>query len=816
MDILSRTLKALEWDKLVQHLALECQTAMAQDEVRTLTLVQDRATIDRLLAETTEATSILAEQSFGFLKDLTELKTILSRLRAQATLNADELLKVRNTLQISKLAKAFLANLPKDSFPELSEYEAKLSSVNVVLQAIDAVIDEQGEIKDEASPALGSLRRELRGLENKIKEELNRLIRAQDIAKALQEPIHTVRSNRYVLPVVAAMRSSVPGIVHDSSASGLTVYIEPLSVVELSNSQRIKENEIEREILRILEEITTIVLRHTDEIDQTHRTLLELDKIFARARLGIKYNGTIPEIAAGNSFELREARHPLLVLNGARHVVGNDLVLGTKESDTSIQGTTLVITGPNTGGKTVLLKTIGLLSLMLRAGLMLPVKQGSSVRIFTEVYADIGDEQSLEQSLSTFSAHMTNIVEILDSAKASSLVLLDEVGAGTDPKEGAALAQAIMEHLNNANSLTIVTTHLAELKTLAYGKAGFVNGSFEFDEQSLLPTYKLRIGIAGRSQAVAIAQRLGLKSSIIERTQGLMEGAGTEIESTIQAMEDGIARAAEREEKSRLIEDSVAKLKNEYENKLESLEAETEEIRQTYLAKFNAEFKAAKELIREVTAELQKRPDSAKAQAAQTQIEKLKEDLGWLGKPETTTGQSNKLKLGQKVLVRSLNQLAIVDQLPEDVSSQNDPVVQLRIGHFKLKVPASDLKADFNAVAGGATRQKSKQHQRSRPAPPSTRQTGVSPPTPGVLVQTDDNTLDLRGQRVDESLLRLTSFLNAAVLSGTSPLLIIHGHGTGALKSAVREELSRSDFPVDFRPGQSHEGGDGVTVIFLR
>ena len=826
MDTGSGTLRALEWDKLVFHLAAECQAPTSRQQILSLPLPTERLTIERLLAETAEAASLLANHSLSFLDQLRDLASILKRARAQATLSTEELKAVRITLLLSKLAKGSLSHLPSESFKCLPEYASRLSLVANVHQAIDIVIDENGEIKDDASPHLKTLRKQTHDIDDKIKDELNHLIRSADLAKAIQEPLYTVRNSRYVLPVVASMRTLVPGIVHDSSASGLTVYVEPLAVVELSNTLRLKECEIEQEIMRILTEASKLIAAHSDEIEQSQTTLIELDKIFARARLGIKYNGSIPAIAEGSAFELLEARHPLLALTSpSGKVVGNDIVLDGLSGSSAAQGTTLVITGPNTGGKTVLLKTIGLLSLMLRAGLMLPVKHGSTARIFNGIYADIGDEQSLEQSLSTFSGHMINVVQILNSAGRTSLVLLDEVGAGTDPKEGAALAQAIMEYLNTLGCLTVVTTHLVELKTLAYERPGFINGSFEFDEATLLPTYKLRIGMAGRSQATTIAQRLGLKPSVVERTRQLLTSAEKNIQDSIEALEEAITEASEREGQAKILKDAVTSLKEEYEAKLASLNEEAKAIRQAYLDKIGKEFSEAKDSIREITAELQRQPGLAKAQAAQVKLERVRQDLGWLNVANDQPAEpQDLLKLGTRVLIQSLNQSGVIDQVPSESSVQGDPIVQVRVGQIKLRVPLSDLRPDSKQATTGRTATKSPviahgaRSKMSLRAGGSKEHKSKAPETIGasVLVQTNDNTLDLRGLRVDEALSKLADFLNAAVFAGTSPLLVIHGHGTGALKSAVREELSGSDYAIEFRPGQRQEGGDGVTVIFLK
>jgi DNA mismatch repair protein MutS2 len=820
MDIRSRTLRALEWDKLIQHLAAQCRSPVACEEIIQTSLTEDRIAIERLLAETAEAANLAEENAFETLRDLPDLRNHFPRLQLAATLGAGELTAIRSVLRSARLIKGFIGLLQNDAFPHFVAYGKQIDSISVLHQAIDAAIDDHGEIKDDATSALKELRGELRQLERKIKEELARLIRSSEVSKSLQEPIFTQRSNRYVLPVNANQRSSVPGIVHDSSASGLTVYIEPLSIVELSNNLRVKELEVEREILRILGELSLLAKEHINPLEQSHRTLIELDKIMARARLGIKYDGTIPIISDRDSLKVTEARHPLLALAGkANQVVANDLYLSSNKNEAN-RGITLVITGPNTGGKTVLLKTIGLIASMLKAGMMLPVAAGSQVKIFSEIFADIGDEQSLEQNLSTFSAHMTNIVQILKASGGGSLVLLDEVGAGTDPKEGSALAQAMMEYLNEAGSLTVVTTHLVELKTLAYTNPAFINGSLEFDEATLAPTYKLRIGVPGSSHATTIAKRLGLTASVVERTQSLLSMGESNIEQSIKALESKMAQAAKQVDFGRRMQEQAANIKAEYESKLDDLKAQTEALGQEYAAKMESEFQTAKALIKQLTAELQKKPGLAKAQSAQSQLETLKKDLDWLKpSPVPSADPSQFVSPGKPVFIKSLNQWGIVDQLPADFANHNDPVVLLHVGSVKIKVSVSDLLPDAHATNLPAKSKSKRQSPTPKNSPilrsPTTRSASgyQGQGGAGVFVRTEHNTLDLRGLRVDEALSLLTRFLDAAQLNQTTPLMVIHGHGTGALKSAVREELARGTYAIHIRPGDSHEGGDGVTIV---
>jgi DNA mismatch repair protein MutS2 len=808
MNVLERTFKALEWQKLIDYVSEACETSSGKSRSLEILPSLDLARAQRMLAETREAKSLIEQHAFPGLSGLPMLEPVLERIPTGARLDASEFLSLRRLLELTSSTRKALALLESDSFPSLTLYVPSLRFVAALHADILEKIDEQGNIKDDASPKLKQLRHELAGIHVHIKSVLNAIIHSKD-SKCLQEPIFTLRNGRYVLPVVAVMKGSIKGIVHDTSVSGSTIFIEPESVIESGNRIRITELEIEREIDRILWALSAIASQHHQDLSVSFLTLIELDLIFAKARLGIEYDGIIPNIIDGPGFDLHAARHPLLVLQeNPQEVVANDVWLGKAGAPDESEKWTLVITGPNTGGKTVLLKTIGLFALMARAGMMIPAQAGSSLSIFEEVLADIGDDQSIEENLSTFSSHLSNMIEIVQLAKSGSLVLLDEIGAGTDPREGSALAQAQLEYLNKSGALTIVTTHMNELKTLAYTEASFANGSFEFDRVDFRPTYHFKLGTPGASHATKIAHRLGLAQSILKRTEELLTGNNSSLDDTIRALELRQDQMRVREDEAKKAEERSALAESDYRVRYEELEKATEKNRSTLARQIEEEFAAAKEMIGRIIAELQREPSSAKAQNAKEQLQILKEELGWL-RDKSTGGDSktSAFKPGDLVNILSLNQQGRIEKVVRETEGEKSALYEVRAGHLKFVVSSTDIKIVAGAVAAAARKEASR-FDRFQQARRPTKGTSV-------FVRSGANTLDLRGMRVDEALDKLTQFVDESVLNSVSPFMIIHGHGTGALKRAVRDSLGQSSHAIAFRAGESFEGGDGVTLVSL-
>jgi DNA mismatch repair protein MutS2 len=768
---------------------------------------RDRAIVNVLLSESDEALALLNKRTGMSFDKLPDLEETLNRLATQAVLSESELHFCRMTMLLSRQSRKSLLLLDSVAFPALRAYLPSLGLFDQLLSALNEMLDDSGKVKDDATPHLRGLKSEVRRLDLKIKEELNKVIHSQTQSKALQEPIYTQRNGRYVLPVNASQRHVIAGIVHDSSQSGLTVFVEPMSVVELANKLRIKTADIDHEIARILAVLSQQVYAAHDQLSQAFNALAELDAIFARARFAIKYDGIKPELNEDTRFELIAARHPLLILQaGKQKVVANSVSLGGKER-------TLVITGPNTGGKTVLLKTIGLLSLMVRAGMLLPVARGSKAALFTDIFADIGDEQSLAQSLSTFSSHMTTIVEVVKCSSIGTLALLDEIGVGTDPREGAAIARAVLEHLNDSGAITVSTTHFGQLKTLAYNLPGMVNGSLEFDEATLSPTYRLRTGIPGSSKGITIARRLGLDERLVNLAISYLDVADAVIDETVARLEERINALALKESAADEKLQEADRLTRELQVEIDRERAQSEETRLKLSGDLKEEFVVAFDLIKETIRNLQKEPSIAGAQKAKEKMEQLKKELNWLdspGKKASAEGPGS-FAVGDRVAVVSLNQRGVIEELPEGVENNPKGVVVVRAGAVKLKVPASDIKRISDSGSTG---------QKGKAAGAATKGKGAAPgrvyrSQTDVFVRTDANTVDLRGERVDAALIKLEQFLDDCLLSSISPVMIIHGHGTGAVKEAVRQYLSASNYVSKFRPGETYEGADGVTVAEL-
>jgi DNA mismatch repair protein MutS2 len=838
LDIEARTRRSLEWERLKGFLAAEACSEFSRELCLQAEVHVDREVVEVLLQESAEALALLSA-GFGLSQDgLPELRAVHQRLAAGAQLGAGELLALRRMLMLARrtrnqLSQLTMTQLAAADFPRLTKFPEQMHLQTDLVQAIDAVFDDAGNIRDDASPQLKALRRQVQRLTARTRDELQRIINNANAAKALQEPLYTQRNGRYVLPVQASMRSSIPGIVHDSSASGLTVYVEPFTVVELTNEVRLKESQIEHEIERILAELSNLARTKHEQLEVTYRTLVEIDFIAARARLARIYNGVKPHLSTDDHMDLQQARHPLLVLQNLdkqSNVVANHILLGAKVR-------TMVITGPNTGGKTVYLKTAGLLALMTGAGLLLPVAPGSTAVLFKNVFADIGDEQSIEQNLSTFSSHMTNIIEIVNRSRSGTLVLLDEIGAGTDPREGAILARVILEHLNASGALTISSTHYGEMKTLAYTTDGFLNGSFEFDDEHLLPTYHLRIGVPGASKAITIASRLGLLPQLVAAARLLVEGGQTDFQEMIEQLERRLHNAVQAEDDWNQRRQQLTQLEAETAELRAQLQEEREKMRSAAANRMQGELDEAQKLVRTLIADLQKQPSIAKAQRLQKDLETLRTDLGWLEPepPPPPTGPVQ-FQLGQKVKVRSLNQKGVIEALPDAGKSGVDAQASVRAGAIKIKVPLSDLQP----LAGGGTpgsgpgsgpgggpgsgpgsgpgqsQGKLRGHHKVRGSAGGVLVSGTvggSGADLDVFVRTTNNTIDMRGQRVDEALGNLERFVDSAFLARLSPIMIIHGHGTGQLKAAVRNFLKESPYQSAWRPGENYEGGDGVTVV---
>lgn len=811
-----RSLRSLEWERLKSFVAKEALSSAARQACLDLGLMDERHKIEEALAETDECFSLIENGADPLNDAVPDIIDILERLGAGSRCQPEELLSIRNLLTITKRVGASLRLLEREDFPWISSYCDSLTNLDSIRKSLEQCLDEKGDIKDDASSTLRNIRNSIRKLHGDIKRELSKLMHSSQVSKALQETIITQRSGRYVLPVSASKRNDVNGIVHDSSQSGLTVYIEPMSVVEPTNRIRILEADEVREIERILDELSQLVRSEISRLMTNFETLTHLDVVQAKAKLAIKYDGIKPELSPGDNIELIHSRHPLLVLQGGGEVVANNLTLGGEER-------TLVITGPNTGGKTVLLKQVGLAALMVKAGLLLPARQGTKFPVFNSIWADIGDEQSLEQSLSTFSSHLQNVVSIVEASSAGTLILLDEIGVGTDPKEGAAIAQSVLEKLNDSGAITVTTTHYTDLKMLGYSKEGFVNGSLEFNEATFAPTYKLRLGMPGSSKGIVIAERLGLMPDVVARAREIIDQEDEDRLKIMGELESRLLMVASRE--SELDEDR-ARLKSETDKlskREEKLDRKADSIEAEFRQNLDEQFRQTEGKIKELTRELQRRPSLKKTQEIKKKLEEIKSDLNWTDEtpPSGLGNDGGKLSAGQlsqgtRVLVRSLNQKGLVDSINSQNSEDTDFEATVIVGSLKVKVSGSDLKVmeaqGSNKKKRGGTGRSKFTERKNRVGK---RETAQEPAGLSEFIRTSVNTLDLRGKRVDEALTLVDHFLDQCLVSSVSPVMIIHGHGTGAIKSAVRDYLKSSRYSRDFRPGEMHEGGDGTTVVNL-
>ncbi len=794
-----KTIRILEFDKISQLLAEKAMTIPARELCLRLLPLKKLAEVQAAQAETDDMVRYLLEKGDLPLHGISPLKPIVHRAVAEAVLDTRELLQIGSFLRSVQRVKAVLGEEYGQNEADDPRLVYERISLLFPLAGLEKRIDEciagEDEIKDRATVELYNIRRRIRQAQDEIRKELDRLVKSR--SQALQEAIVTLRSDRYVVPVKAEHRAQVPGLIHDTSATGSTVFIEPLSVVELNNKIRLLLAEEKREIEQILLELSGKVSQQADTLLSNAELLTLLDFAQAKARLALAMKAMPPLMNDEGRIVLKAARHPLI---DPAEVVPIDFELGRKFN-------TLVITGPNTGGKTVSLKTCGLLTLMAMAGLQIPAKEQSEISIFKYVLADIGDEQSIEQNLSTFSSHLKQIVEILKLAGPGSLVLLDELGAGTDPSEGAALAIAILDFLRSRGALTVATTHYKELKGYAINTAGVENACCEFDTESLRPTYKLMIGVPGVSNAFAISERLGLMPAVIDRARTLITDEGARFEELVSSIEKSHQEAEKIRAEIEILKEESLVTKNklaEEESKLEKMRGKVLENAQQEAAEL---YLAAEEEIERLLRESKERIDQsaghhiasdargqmrkarAKLAAARNK-ERLADHVGKIIKPED-------VQPGQTYLAPALGLTGTVDGPPDNKGN-----VILRSGQMQITVPVSALTLP---VKERGTKNKLKRGGGDN----SGKITGSKRRQMGTELM-------LLGRLVEDALIELDSFLDDAVLAGLTQLRIVHGKGTGALRKAVRGFLQQDKRVLSFRLGEPGEGGDGVTIAELR
>ncbi len=798
------TQQALEWPRLLDLLASQAHSSLGADYCRSLPLAESWEVAQSRLHETTEMIA-LSEGPLPFPElPFHDSRNGLIRAEKGAALEAKELRRVADAIALMVRVQRCLT-AQKELAPHLFLHIEHLENLSFLQSEIDQCISPEGAILDYASSALYDAIQNSQGLKFRIRQRLESMMASSPYREALQEPYFAQRENRYVLPIKVDMQHQVPGIVHDVSSSGLTVFLEPRELIELNNRIKVAELEVEREIHRILADLTSMVVEQTQTFHQYLNVLTILDSVGAKARLSQRLQGNPVMLSDDGHIRLFKARHPLLIL--ARHeVVPNDIVL---DKDQNV----LVISGPNTGGKTVNLKLLGLYSLMVRAGLHLPCGEGSEMGFFTETYADIGDTQDLANDLSSFSAHLTKIIELLDigesqlsRASGPMLVLLDEVISSTDPAEGAALAEALLMHFAELGFKVVVTTHYNSLKTLALSTPGFLNASLEFDVNTLTPTYRLIQGIPGGSSALDIAGRLGMKPSIVKHASELVHQQDRELDhifSDLQQMHHRVRVELDIAETLRRQTEEAATEAQERVDRLRT--TEQEELRKIK-KKFKEELARARTEIRQTVEALKQDKTLVKARETKERVYAIEEELNRTTQDDSQTVPLDSLQAGAIVEISNLGTFGTLLEAP-----QGKKRVRLRVGESELSVGVELLIGRTAVIAGRLSGAQSSSASVTRKGATGFVEQNLGSPTPSGLL-----TIDLRGKTVEEALECLSSRLDEASLTVAPSLHIIHGHGTGKLKIATRQYLAKSPYVESYRPGGQGEGGDGVTIVELR
>ena len=793
-------LHTLEYPKVLDKLATFARFSASKELARNLKPAAGYDQAQALQAETGEARYLLSVKPEVGVGGARDLRPLVEQANRSVIILPNDLLVVRNTLVAARQLQRNIIKL-QDKVPQLAAVACRLEECPGIISDINNAIDEGGEIKNSASPELARIRREMEITHSRLMEKLKRLVSSDRYTPYLQESLITQREGRYVIPLKSDFKGRIKGIIHDQSSSGATLFVEPMGVVEQNNALRRLQLEEDEEIRRILLAITQKIATEGYAIRATVEALGELDLIFAKSRYAEASRAVQPELFAWTDDRpdtprriiLRQARHPLL---DPEEVIPIDLTLNT---DVAM----LIITGPNTGGKTVSLKTAGLMALMAQSGLHIPAKEGSAMMVFDGVYADIGDEQSLEQSLSTFSSHMTNIVNILNHCTPQSLVIFDELGAGTDPIEGAALARSILGKLQAEKITTLVATHYAELKAYAYLTPGVANASMEFDLETLSPTYRLRIGLPGNSNAFAIAGRLGLNSAIIQSAEGLISDDVKETETMLLQIKSELEAA--RMERLRL-EEELAEAEY-YRQKTEQAHAKIDEDRQEILNAAREQSRTEIEATRKEIETLKRQAKTAIAAARLTepkaqrqnlpdqdmaQIDKALKKLEKKTAPEKSApkpvvaAKKKRFKVGAKIEVPQFNARGVITAIHGDE-------IEVQLGHFRTTVKRPQIQVVEESETQSQT---------------TVTRSGGGAASPGLE-------LDLRGKISEDALLQLEGYLDQAYLAGMPFVRIIHGKGSGVLRKVVREALREQPVVRSFESGGQHDGGDGVTIARL-
>lgn len=797
--LLEKTLDTLEYNVIKERLAELASCDAAKELIGNLQPMTDAEEIEKALTETEDAVLFIIKRGMPPLAGVKDIRGAIRRGASGGMLGFSELLAVAGLLRACRRTVNYAASAEDDTENAVSDYISQLVENRYLEEKISHCIVSEEEIADEASPELYTIRKQIVSAQNNIKEKLNEMLRSSKYAKSIQDSVVTMRGDRYCIPVKTEFRGEVQGIVHDTSASGQTLFVEPAFVVEANN--KIRELKV-----RETEEISRIVLELSGEVGENEGSLLQdfriisfLDFTFAKARLALDQKAVRPRINTSGKISLHAARHPLIPKD---RVVPVTVALAERD--------TMLITGPNTGGKTVALKTVGLLTLMMQSGLMIPAKEKSELSIYHGIYADIGDEQSISQSLSTFSAHMKNIVGILAACDDRSLVLLDELGAGTDPTEGAALAMSILECLHQIGASVFATTHYSELKVFAATTPGFVNASCEFDTETLKPTYRLLIGVPGKSNAFAISQKLGLDFQIIARAKEFLTNEDLRFEDMLKGIEDSRKRIDENQEQTEALKRESARLREEIAREKEQfirqkndMISKTKEDARVILNKARIASDKMLSELRRAAAELEKGKDSAAAiRDAENAAREFRTfcdetDEALYIRYQSNAAEPSKppetLREGETVRILSLNSKGTVLKAPN-----KDGSVYVQAGILKLYVPLNDLRRED--LPGKETAGK-------KPGKPAAAE---------LKAATIKTELDIRGMTVDEAEIVIDRQIHDGILAKQSQFSIIHGKGTGALRAGVQNYLKTCKMVKSYRLGEFGEGDAGVTIVTLK
>lgn len=785
MDIVSNSLKSLEFDKVLERLSAFAKTRQSRELCLALLPFENSEKIESEILFTREAKQILdlpADIPIGFVADISKIQ----KNALVSYLTEGELVDIAKTMRSSRLVKNFLNENCGES-SKLGGLAMNLISFKELEDRIFDTFDDDLQIRKDATPELKGLFSSLRDTEKNLKSKVSDLLGSADFTKHLQENIYTTRDDRIVFQVKAPSKNKVKGIVHDVSATNKTFYIEPECLVPLNNKIREVQAQIHAEYVRILAELTQAVKDELRSIKHSEEILAKIDFHFAKARYAVKIQASEPEIMKERLVEFENMKHPLLI-GTVENIVTNNFELGKDFKS-------IIITGSNTGGKTVTIKTIGLFILMAKAGMFLPCTM-AKVYPFKQVFADIGDAQSIQQSLSTFSSHMTNIIEIINKSDNDTFVLLDEICAGTDPQEGAVLAKVILENLASKGVSSTITTHYGELKALEYSNPYFKNASVEFDTQSLRPTYKLLIGIPGLSNAISISANLGLDASIVNKAKEILTSEKDQSIIVVEKLQETQQKLSENLKEAEVLKEDSEQIKKEYEENLSAVKKDKNKTIKNIKEKFSHEMLSVKAEIKDILDELRKEKSEKIARRSYARLAKLEQGFhDKVGKYEEKEQYAEinwaDVKVNDKLILKEIHQPVTILSLPD---KNNNIFVQM--GNIKTKIKKNKL-----APYDKSFEKKSSGYKPSSFESFEYKRINLS------------NRLDLRGYRVEDALDDLENYLDRASLANLSPVTIIHGHGTGALKSAVRDFLSTSPYVAKFRPGEDSEGGDGVSII---